>query len=160
MSQLALVSKDLPPCWGAKALSLAESAAEGAANQTEITAAQNGINHSALAAGQFAEFGIDLTKAKITPANACEVFPQSVWESRASGSSFESNPADIEIEAHKISNCLSSTTTTHPQQGGSNVSSIALGGAPIAVARPRAPSRAQGPSCAGSEPSGRRALPF
>jgi hypothetical protein len=120
-------SKDLPPCWGAKALSLAESAAEGAANQSEIVAAQNGISHASLTAGQFAEFGVDLTKAKITPASACEVFPQSVWESRASGSSFESNPADIEIEAHKISNCLSSTTTTHPQQGGGNVSSIAVG---------------------------------
>jgi hypothetical protein len=121
------VSKDVPPCWGAKVLSLAESAAEGAASQSEITAAQNGISHAALVSGAFAEFGVDLTKAKITPANTCEVFPQSVWESRASGSSFESNPADIEIEAHKISNCLSSTTTTHPQQGGSNVSSISLG---------------------------------
>jgi uncharacterized repeat protein (TIGR01451 family) len=99
------VSKDAPPCWGAHALSLEESAAEGKSNQSEISAENNGISKQPLVAGQFAEFGVDLTKAKVLPSGVCETFPQTVWESRSSGSSFESNPEDIEIAHHRINNC-------------------------------------------------------
>src|SRR6266566_1157831 len=99
------VAKDTPPCWGANEKSLSEKEAEGKANQEEITAKQNGINETALVAGRFAEFGVNLTKAGIIPANACAAFPQAEWESRSSGSSFVSNHEDIEIEHHEISNC-------------------------------------------------------
>jgi hypothetical protein len=100
-----LVGNDVPPCWGAKELALSASAAEGKASQTEIAAADNGISGKTLAIGQFAEFGIDLTQAGIIPASTCKAFPQTVWESRSAGSSFTSNPEDIEIEKHTISNC-------------------------------------------------------
>lgn len=59
----------------------------------------------ALVTGKFAEFGIDLTAAGIIPEGSCKSFPQTVWESRSSGSSFVSNPEDIEVEHHEISNC-------------------------------------------------------
>lgn len=100
-----LVGNDTPPCWGAKVKTLSESAAEGKTNQSEIIAEENGLNKKALVAGKFAEFGIDLTAAGIIPEGSCKSFPQTVWESRSSGSSFVSNPEDIEIEKHEISNC-------------------------------------------------------
>ena len=100
-----LVGNDSPPCWGAKEQTLSSNAAEGKANQTEIGAIDNGLSGQALVAGQFAEFGIDLTLAKIIPEGSCKGFAQTVWESRSSGSSFTSNPEDIEIEKHPISNC-------------------------------------------------------
>lgn len=100
-----LVGNDTPPCWGAKVKTLSESTAEGKTNQAEIVAEDNGINNKALVAGKFAEFGIDLTAAGIIPEGSCKSFPQTVWESRSSGSSFVSNPEDIEVEQHEISNC-------------------------------------------------------
>lgn len=104
-SGTCFVGNDTPPCWGAKVKELSESAAEGKANQSEVAAVDNGINNKALVAGKFAEFGIDLTAAGIIPEGSCKSFPQTVWESRSSGSSFVSNPEDIEIEQHEISNC-------------------------------------------------------
>jgi len=100
-----LVGNDTPPCWGAKEQTLSSNAAEGQANQSEIAAIDNGLSGQALVAGQFAEFGINLSKAGIIPEGSCKGFAQTVWESRSSGSSFTSNPEDIEIEKHPISNC-------------------------------------------------------
>lgn len=100
-----LVSNDTPPCWGGKVQSLSASAAEGQANQSAIASTANGINSQGLAVGQFAEFGVDLTAAGIIPQNTCEAFPQTVWESRSSGSSFVSSTEDVAIEHHTISNC-------------------------------------------------------
>lgn len=103
-----LVEKDKPPCWGAKEKSLTTEGseeAEGEANQKEIAAEYNGLNKTTVLAGQFAEFGVNLTKAGIIPEGSCHGFAQTVWESRSSGSSFTSNPEDIEIEKHPISNC-------------------------------------------------------
>jgi len=63
-----------------------------------------GISGTSLATNQFAEFGINLTQA-LGLGGKCFAFPQQVWESRSSGSSFTSNPQDIEIEHHIIQNC-------------------------------------------------------
>jgi hypothetical protein len=76
---------------------------EGCSNQSAITAGNNGIDKTALVAQQFAEFGVNLTK--VLGLTGCTAFPQEVWESRSSGSSFTSNPEDIEIEHHEIANC-------------------------------------------------------
>jgi hypothetical protein len=111
-SGTCFVSNDTPPCWSSTVKTPAQSAANGEASQTEITPGQNGINGQDLVAGQFAEFGIDLTAAGIIPAGSCKSFPQTVWESRSSGSSFVSNPEDIEIEQHTINNCAPTTTRT------------------------------------------------
>jgi Prealbumin-like fold domain len=118
------VSKDEPPCWGAKVKALSASAAEGKANQEEIPATSNGLNKKLLVAGKFAEFGINLAEAEIIPANTCEAFPQTVWESRSSGSSFESNPEDIEIEHHTINNCGEVEVTKTGSDGGAQTGAV------------------------------------
>jgi uncharacterized repeat protein (TIGR01451 family) len=105
------VSQDSMPCWGANLLQPASSSAEGLTNQAAILAADNGISGTALAAQQFAEFGVNLTQALGLGAT-CESFPQLVWESRTSGSSFTSNPEDIEIEHKTINTCAQPTLTT------------------------------------------------
>jgi hypothetical protein len=103
------VGNDIPPCWGASKQTLTGSAAEGLASQSAISAADNPISGENLVAGQFAEFGVDLTAAGIIPVPStttpCKAFPQTVWESRSSGSSFVSSTKDISIENQTISNC-------------------------------------------------------
>jgi hypothetical protein len=93
-----------PPCWGANVVTVSPALFDGQANQATIAAADNGISGTMLAINQFAEFGINLTEA-LGLAGKCFAFPQQVWESRSSGSSFTSNPQDIEIEHHTIANC-------------------------------------------------------
>jgi hypothetical protein len=99
------VGNDLPPCWGAVVQH--PTSVEGKASAAAILAANNPINHKALVAGAFAEFGVDLSApdVNIIPANTCKAFPQTVWESRSSGSSFVSTAKDLAIENHAISNC-------------------------------------------------------
>jgi hypothetical protein len=82
-------------CWGANVITVSATLFDGAANQSTITAANNGISGQALAVQQFAEFGINLTDALGGGPLPC--FPQQVWETRSSGSSFTSNPEDIEF---------------------------------------------------------------
>jgi hypothetical protein len=109
-----LVSSDSAPCW-APATSV-NSNFEGEASQSSIAATDNGLNGQALVAGQFAEFGVDLTSAGILPSassGVCTAFANAIWESRSSGSSFSSNPADISIEGHTISNCGSLSVTKY-----------------------------------------------
>ena len=95
------------PCWGADVQTLAANAAEGQVNQNPITAANNPINGRALVAGQFAEFGIDLSAGAdpIVPVGSCSPFAQTIWESRASGSSFVSSTKDIVRDDVGFSNC-------------------------------------------------------
>ena len=107
------VKTDNMPCWGANELTPVTT--EGEANQAAITAAANGISGSALAAEQFAEFGVNLTQA-LGLSGSCLAFPQLVWESRSSGSSFTSNPEDIEIEHATIDTCAQPTLTTKLSQ--------------------------------------------
>jgi hypothetical protein len=99
-----LVKTDTLPCWGANIVTVNSSLFDGQSNQSPITAANNGMSNTALTVNQFAEFGINLTQA-LGLAGQCFAFPQQVWESRSSGSSFTSNPEDIEIEHHPIQNC-------------------------------------------------------
>lgn len=102
------VGSHTAPCWGATVLDLTGSGfAEGGVNGTAITAANNPISNVALVAGQFAEFGINLAGAGIIPSGSCKSFSQTVWESRASGSSFVSSTKDITIEDQDINNCAS-----------------------------------------------------
>jgi Prealbumin-like fold domain len=104
-SGACFVSNDTAPCWGATVLSLSGAGAEGLASQAPITAANNPISGTALVTGQFAEFGINLATAGIIPRGTCKAFPQTIWESRSSGSSFVSTTKDISIENKTISNC-------------------------------------------------------
>jgi hypothetical protein len=99
------VSNDVAPCWGASVLSLSVAGAEGGVSDSDITAANNPISGVALKAGRFAEFGVNLATAGILPAGTCKAFPQSIWGSRSSGSSFVSTTKDISIENKTISNC-------------------------------------------------------
>jgi Prealbumin-like fold domain len=117
-SGACFVSKDTAPCWGATVQSLSQNAAEGLVNQSPIAATDNKINNLALVTGQFAEFGVDLTAAGILPANSCLAFPQTVWESRASGSSFVSSTEDVAVERHRISNCGAITIIKHTDPRG------------------------------------------
>jgi hypothetical protein len=98
------VKTDSMPCWGANVITIGPSLFDGQSNQSAIAAADNGISNKALAINQFSEFGINLTQA-LSLGGKCFAFPQQVWESRSSGSSFTSNPQDIEIEHHIIANC-------------------------------------------------------
>jgi prealbumin domain-containing protein len=90
-----LVKTDSLPCWGANVITVSASEFDGQANQAAILAAANGISGGALAIQQFAEFGVNLTQALGGGPLPC--FPQQVWETRSSGSSFTSNPEDIEF---------------------------------------------------------------
>jgi hypothetical protein len=118
------ISHDSPPCWGAHVIDVAttgitvggcgplttQNDVEGCSNQSEITPANNGIDGTNLVAQRFAEFGVNLTK--VVGLSGCGAFAQQVWESRTSGSSFTSNPEDIEIQSHKFANCGTTTVTT------------------------------------------------
>lgn len=72
------VAQDLAPCWGATVLSLSASAAEGGVNASPISADDNPISGVELKAGQFAEFGINLSDAGIFPSGACAGFSQTI----------------------------------------------------------------------------------
>jgi hypothetical protein len=113
------VKTDTPPCWGANAITISPSLFDGLSNQSAITAADNGISNTALAINQFAEFGINLTQA-LGLGGKCFTFPQQVWESRSSGSSFTSNPQDIETEHHTIANCGEIKIIKHTDPRGIN----------------------------------------
>jgi hypothetical protein len=118
-SGTCLVKNDVMPCWGANVIHPTDSSTfEGEANQAAITAANNGMSGTALVAQQFAEFGINLTQA--LGLTGCINFPQQVWESRSSGSSFTSNPQDIEITNETINNCASITIIKHTSPRGIN----------------------------------------
>jgi hypothetical protein len=99
------VANDPFPCWGSAVKHPSPTSFEGKASPNNITAANNSISGTAQKAGEFAEFGVDLVDAGVIPANSCEAFPQTVWESRSSGSSFVSTTKDISIENQTISNC-------------------------------------------------------
>jgi Prealbumin-like fold domain len=118
------VSNDVAPCWGATVLTLDPTVAEGGVNTTAITAANNPISNAPLVAGQFAEFGVNLTAAGIIPSGSCTAFAQTVWESRSSGSSFVSSTKDIVIENKTISNCATVSVTKLGSDGGSQAGVI------------------------------------
>jgi hypothetical protein len=110
------------PCWGANIITPAAAAFDGGVSQSAITAAKNGINGVALDANEFAEFGVDLTTALDQNPNACNTTSQITWESRASGSSFSSNPADISVENKTVTNCGEVIIKKHTDPRGVNKS--------------------------------------
>ena len=124
-SGACFVGSHTAPCWGATVLDLTGSGfAEGGVNATAITAADNPISNVALVAGQFAEFGINLAGAGIIPSGSCKSFSQTVWESRASGSSFVSSTKDITIEDKDINNCASVSVIKLGSDGGSQAGAV------------------------------------
>ena len=90
------------PCWS-PGVAVTGAIFNGESNQAAIAASDNGINGQALAINQFLEFGADLTKT--LGLSGCTSFPQNVFESRSSGSSFTSNPEDVEVQSRTISTC-------------------------------------------------------
>jgi hypothetical protein len=98
------VKSDSLPCWGANVITPSGAISNGKSNQAPIAAADNGMSGVALPVNQFSEFGINLSTA-LGLTNKCLSFPQQTWESRSSGSSFSSNPQDLEISQHEINNC-------------------------------------------------------
>lgn len=134
------VSSDTMPCWGAAVITPTAAQFNGQASQANIAAIDNGISGTctggpqgcsgtSVVAGAFAEFGVNLTAAGLLPANTCFSIPQVLWESRSSGSSFTSNPEDIEIENKSLNNCSSSTVTTPSagQDGSVSIGTTASG---------------------------------
>jgi hypothetical protein len=103
------VSNDIPPCWGVNALQLDPSEAEGAVNQVALTPAQNPITNVAVGQFQFAEFGVDLTKA--IGLSGCGKIAQTEIEARASGASFVSTTKDIVIGTKPLNPCQPTLTT-------------------------------------------------
>src|SRR5262249_1553094 len=123
-SKGCFVKTDSPPCWGAhEIIPPAEGTEfEGAVNtEKPIPAKENGINGAELAKFAFNEMGANLTKV-LKLAGKCFSFPQQVWESRSSGSSFSSNPQDLEFQAINIQACESKTKTTPENAAGGPIS--------------------------------------
>jgi hypothetical protein len=118
------VANDPTPCWGADVLELDPDVAEGGVSTAVITAANNPINGKRLLAGQFAEFGINLADADIIPAGSCKSFSQTIWESRAAGSSFVSPTKDVAIEDKDINNCGSVSVRKVGSDGGSQEGAV------------------------------------
>jgi hypothetical protein len=108
-----------PPCWGKKVIIPDSTEFEGAVNTTgPIPANENGINGAALDKFAFNELGVDLTR--VLGLTGCFSFPQQVWESRSSGSSFTSNPQDLEFQTIPIQNCGEIVIQKHTSPRGLN----------------------------------------
>jgi prealbumin domain-containing protein len=118
------VSNDPAPCWGADVQTLGANAAEGGVSTSNFTIAQNPISDKAIKAGEFAEFGINLTASGIIPSGECKAFAQTVWESRSSGSSFVSSTKDIVLENKPINNCAQLTIHKESSDGGSQEGAV------------------------------------
>lgn len=106
-SGACFVGNHSAPCWGADVQTLEANQAEGAVNPAPISLEDNPISNKALVTGQFAEFGIDLSAGTdpIVPIGSCSPFAQTIWESRAAGSSFVSTTKDIVVDDVGFSNC-------------------------------------------------------
>jgi hypothetical protein len=122
------VKANTPPCWGAAVLHPSPSFFNGQTSQSTISAIDNGINGQSLVAGTFSEFGIDLTATGVIPPGTCFASPQTLFESRTSGSSFLSNPEDVEVENHTISNCGTITIHKVTQNGNASFDYATTGG--------------------------------
>jgi hypothetical protein len=125
VSGACFVSSHTAPCWGATVATLSPAVAEGGVSNSNFTAAQNPIGGTAIVAGQFAEFGVNLAAAGVIPNNGtCTSFAQTVWESRAAGSSFVASTKDISLENHTITNCAGVTVTKTGDDGGSQEGAV------------------------------------
>ena len=118
------VGSHTAPCWGADVLELDPTQAEGGVNDVAISADDNPISGVNLKAGQFAEFGINLTDAGIVDPDSCIGFSQIVWESRSAGSSFVSSTKDIKIQPVNINRCASVSVRKVGSDAGSQEGAI------------------------------------
>jgi hypothetical protein len=100
---MCFVGSDSAPCWGPPVP--LTSNVEGAVSTNDISAGNNPISGVLVPAGQFAEFGINLSATGIIPSGTCKTFNTTDIESRASGSSFASSTKDISLVNKPISNC-------------------------------------------------------
>jgi Prealbumin-like fold domain len=109
------VSHDSAPCWG-KENTVPAADFNGNVNTSTILAGDNGISGTQLNANAFSEFGINLTQALInagiTTPDTC--FAAEAWESRSSGSSFTSNPEDLELSGHATCGSIEIIKHTDP----------------------------------------------
>lgn len=114
-SQSCYVKTTSAPCWSGGE-QLDTSLYNGQSNQSTIATADNSVSGNDLGINQFSEFGIDLTKAiaAVGGSTGCLSYPSNTWESRSSGSSFTSNPEDLEvISGEPINTCGSLTIIKH-----------------------------------------------
>jgi hypothetical protein len=123
-SGACFVANDPAPCWGEDVLELDPTEAEGGVNNVAISATNNPISGVNLVAGKFAEFGVNLTDSGILDPGSCEGFSQTIWESRAAGSSFVSSTKDITIEDQDIALCGSAEVTKVGSDGGSQAGAV------------------------------------
>ena len=118
------VSQDSAPCWGPAQSINQAGLFDGSVNTSTIDATDNGISGTTLAANAFAEFGINLTQAlKVgNPTGTLPCFANQTWVSRSSGSSFTSNPEDVEVVSRPT--CGSITIIKHTQNGAGTRSGV------------------------------------
>jgi hypothetical protein len=112
------LSSSSPPCWG-NDKPLASQFFEGTVNPNQINGSDNGINGQTLPANAFAEFGINITGAlKNLGVTNIPCFANQTWVSRSSGSSFSSNPGDVEVVSRPT--CGNITIIKHTLNGAGN----------------------------------------
>jgi len=106
-------------CWGnLKTINGANF--DGNVNTGTIAAGDNSMSQTSLPANAFAEFGINLTQALGGGPLPC--FANQTWESRSSGSSFTSNPEDV--EGVNRPTCGTITIIKHTLDGAGNRSGV------------------------------------
>ena len=115
-SATCVVSHDTAPCFSSTVIQPDATTFEGQVSQAPIPLAQNPISSADLAAGTFAEFGVNLTNAIGVSGNVCNPFHQADWESKASAS-FSANPEDVKIQGSLITNCGTITIIKHTDPG-------------------------------------------
>jgi hypothetical protein len=92
-----LVGSSTPPCWG-NDQAIKGTFFEGNVNANQINGPDNAINGQTIPANAFAEFGINLTGALgAAGVTTIPCFANQTWVSRSSGSTFNSNPEDVEV---------------------------------------------------------------
>jgi hypothetical protein len=109
------IKQSAPPCWGNEQ-EISGSDYDGNVNTSAISGSANGISGVDLPANAFAEFGINLTQAiKDGGGTAPPCFASQTWVSRSSGSSFTSQPEDVENVSRPT--CGTITIVKHTQNG-------------------------------------------
>ncbi|HEU5477028.1 MAG TPA: prealbumin-like fold domain-containing protein [Gaiellaceae bacterium] len=109
------VSQDSAPCWGDQQ-TINGANFDGNINTSQIDGTANGISGTTLPANAFSEFGINLTQAiKAAGGGSLPCFASQTWVSRSSGSSFTSQPEDVEVISKPT--CGTITVIKHTQNG-------------------------------------------
>ncbi|TML77424.1 MAG: hypothetical protein E6G12_04210, partial [Actinobacteria bacterium] len=103
------------PCWGNQQ-NISGTYFDGGENTTQIDGTDNGINDTTLPANSFTEFGINLTQAvKAGGSGTLPCFANQTWVSRSSGSSFSSNPEDVEVVSRATCGEIKIIKQTNPR---------------------------------------------